>query len=98
MPQVFINSRSELVKGSHKRPYVTLLCLPVSGLFGKVKIQSSKALRRAMRKWCSRGEAGFKTSGIEDWAKSLCNYKEIFQSNSRTIPNTFYGIGVINDL
>ena len=29
MPQAFMNSRSELVKGSHNTKYATLLCLPV---------------------------------------------------------------------
>ena len=37
MTQVFMNSRSALVKGSHKRPYVTGLRLLSGGILRKPK-------------------------------------------------------------
>jgi hypothetical protein len=70
MPQVFINSRSGRVKGSHKSPYVTVLNTLNAGYSEKSKlvlvktgIQSSKHLARAMYKWRSRGGQSFKSSG-----------------------------------
>ncbi|RLC36675.1 hypothetical protein DRH29_04045 [candidate division Kazan bacterium] len=65
--QVFMNSRSELVKGSHKSPYVTLskACRPASKTPASEilqgAIQSDRPLARATRKWCFRGGEGFKS-------------------------------------
>ena len=61
--QVFINSMSEMVKGSHKRPYVTVLHLPVGGYSGKSK---SKARRHSAGQHVNgalAGEKGSKLSG-----------------------------------
>ena len=63
MQQVFINSMSEMVKGSHKRPYVTLSCMPVGGILRSPK---SKARRHSAGQHVNgalAGEKGSKLSG-----------------------------------
>ena len=61
MVQVFINSRSELVKGSHKRPYVTLSHLPVGGILRSSK---SKARRHSAGQHVNGALAGEKGSKL----------------------------------
>jgi len=39
--QVFMNSRSELVKGSHKSPYVTVLRSSAGEILGKSKSKAT---------------------------------------------------------
>ena len=45
MPQAFINSTSELVKGSHKRPYVTVLNPLDAGYSEKSKSKARSTLQ-----------------------------------------------------
>jgi len=45
MTQVFINSRSALVKGSHKRPYVTVLRSSAGEILGKSKSKARSTLQ-----------------------------------------------------
>ena len=59
--QVFINSMSEMVKGSHKRPYVTLSYLPVGGILRSPK---SKARRHSAGQHVNGALAGEKGSKL----------------------------------
>ena len=45
MPEVFINSRSGRVKGSHKSPYVTFLKSSASRILGKSKSKATDTLQ-----------------------------------------------------
>ena len=79
MQQVFINSMSELVKGSHKRPYVTLSHLPVGGI---LKIPKSKARRHSAGQHVNGGLAGEQGSKLPEFQimqKSSVNTGKYFQ-------------------
>ncbi len=53
--QVFMNSRPEVAKGSHKRPYVTYNTCLTRGVFGKPK---SKARRHSAGQHVNGASAG----------------------------------------
>ena len=61
--QVFMNSKSELVKGSHKRPYVTLL---KSITVGVLKESKSKARRHSAGQHVNGASAGKKGSKLSE--------------------------------
>ena len=61
MAQVFMNSMSDLVKGSHKSPYVTLSNL-LSG--GYLKKSKSKARRHSTGQSVNGALAGDKASNL----------------------------------
>ena len=61
MPQAFINSRSELEKGSHKRPYVTVSNSLSGGYLEKSK---SKARRHSAGQCVNGALAGEQVSNL----------------------------------
>jgi len=61
--QVFINSRSELGKGSHKRPYVTDIRHFTCEVWGRSK---SKARRHSARQHVNGASAGKKGSKLSE--------------------------------
>ena len=61
MPQAFINSRSELVKGSHKRPYVTV---SNSHSGGYLENSKSKARRHSAGQCVNGALAGEQVSNL----------------------------------
>jgi len=54
--QVFMNSRSELVKGSHKSPYVTVLKSSAGGILGKSKSKARSTLQGQAENGALAGE------------------------------------------
>ncbi len=63
MPEVFINSKSDLVKGSHKRPYVTV-SNPHSG--GYLEKSKSKARRHSAGQSVNAALAGEQVSNLPE--------------------------------
>jgi len=54
--QVFINSRSELVKGSHKSPYMTVLKSSSGEILGKSKSKARSTLQGQSENGALAGE------------------------------------------
>jgi hypothetical protein len=95
--QVFMNSRSELAKGSHKRPYVTYNTCLSDGVFGKPK---SKARRHSAGQHVNGALAGERSSKLPEvkFAKKVVASSWIFVIKSNPYCNTKFRLYVQKSL